>query len=1240
MKWFIRLVVGLAVLLVAILGMLSLESVQRRLVVRTLSTDKNQVQLDKVHVGLGRIELSGLHLQEESFDVKVDTVDIDWSLITSLRKRAFVSDRVVVKELLLAFKKPPSLKRDKVATHQKETKIPLGKFKGLLSYLQGIQKIQIANLDIEGKLNCSEGKAGQFSIKGNNIVPKEDGQIKFALDFVDASPNTVVDTLVGRGELAVKQQAGPLEAMSFSATLDATGASLSAGTHLTLDASVKQATRGEEYALNFASLDEWGQSVPLVVLEAFFAPKSRIVEGQFDASVNNEQLALLAAAIPMPVFQLTSKGEYSFDIVQDQGQGQFSCKLDAHDLGRVSPKLAGVESIAFVSDLDMSVVASALAVNSFGSSLRLGKNYDKGAFACNLLQPFKFQLEPFTIQAKGRLLSVMVDGLDVGALLQGTDVELTSEPLSARCFLAVGNDSELSLTGVSPLRLNNIDLAFQGEPLLSGVDMDLGAAGSYQGNIGILDVRPLILEKAGEKLATLVMKVQFGQAKEDKVVVSGELITDFKRLCQQPFIKGRLRGEFEREFIVDSTFEGAYNRDAVVSLSNLALTGTILEEAAQESVLNVNLLQPLTFTLMPESTGLPQLSVKEDPFLKFTFNNFPLDVLSPFVHDYDFGGVFRQGALSISQRKKGIFSTHGKIHGFLVEATQPLKLENVRLQEGTQPLLDNLHVSVEPNIFWADKLMELKCNAVTLGNRIDGTSPFVKGNVEAVLDLEQALPLSYYAVDFTVSLDGLLKQPAFVATHGKIDRGNLSVVGRGDFASKGTGETYLKIASKDIGGPEIVYLSEMTAELTGTLPPGGEGSFELPIVMKGRHGTSDLHVKGELIGPQDERRINITVSGKKVIVDDALLLVEACRKAGGKQKSGVSATDYGGAPLKGKQPLQTQTIEPQLVHPDVQPFWAGFAGKALLDIDKMVYKQYQLEAIQGHFEAHPYRLVLEKLGCRLAGAHFNVNGDIIYIKKDPMPYHLLGDMMLQEFDVGDFLRKVSPSELAAAEGIFSIKGKVHGAAPNMDVLIDQSQGTFSLEGKRGLIRALGQLDNKTKAITGIVGIIGAVTGSQVRELEVVNEALNYFREIPYDTLSIQAKREAELNIDLTQIVLQSPDIYIEGKGTLFYDALTPIHEQRLEMKARLDTQGRAASILNQLGLVRQTQTPKGYYVGPEFVIMGTPSKPDFSNLNDIIQQAGAGLLGGRKEPLPGESETKKEDDLSKAIENIFGLFGK
>src|SRR5690606_7924440 len=139
----------------------------------------------------------------------------------------------------------------------------LGKFKGLLSYLQGIQKIQIANLDIEGKLNCSEGKAGQFSIKGNNIVPKEDGQIKFSLDFVDTSPNTVVDTLVGRGEFAVKQQAGPLEAMSFSAALDATGASLSAGTHLTLDASVKQASRGEEYALNFASLDEWGQSVQL-----------------------------------------------------------------------------------------------------------------------------------------------------------------------------------------------------------------------------------------------------------------------------------------------------------------------------------------------------------------------------------------------------------------------------------------------------------------------------------------------------------------------------------------------------------------------------------------------------------------------------------------------------------------------------------------------------------------------------------------------------------------------------------------------------------------------------------------------------------------------------------------------------------------------------------------------------------------------------------------------------------------
>ena len=1247
MKWLIRLFLGLLLLIIVAVGILSLGSVQRYLVLQGLQTDQNEVKLESIQVGPSRIALSGFSLSERDLDVRLDTVDIQWSLMASLSSRALVCEQFKVAGLVVELKELPKEESQEHKHHGRikytraKGEAASERFEGLLNELQGLQKLRISKLDVVGKFILPEQRLGQFSLKGSKLLPGENGQLTYSLEFKDDSSGAVVNVLEGKGDLILTQKAGPLEAISMTTSLEATGPEFPEGAHLSFQATGKKAAEGELYGMSLASLSEEGAVIPLASLETLFDPKARTVQGEFDASLNNEQVGVLAVAFAMPVFQLEAKGNYSFDVNQDKGKGYFSFDLDARELERVSPDLKALGSFFVKSKLEMNQANDALVINAMNASLTLGNQQNQGEVLCKLLEPFRFNLSPLMFETEGRVLELAINELDLSALLKGAGVQFSSKPLSTRCFLSIGSESEVSVACARPFLLNNINFAVEGTPILAGVDLDLVADFTYQNGMGLLELHPAVLEKAGEKVLSLMLQAQIVGGKDERVIIDSKFSTDLQRLCQQPFAKTYLLGDFNKDFVFNGTLEGIYDLESVFKVENFTLVGKLLE-GAEANAVEVDLLQPLKISFEALGDGLPHLIKSNEPFLKCSFNSFPLEVLNPFVPNYTFGGVLKQGALNISERQQGLFSAKGTTRGFSIEAYDPLELANVSLREGTVPMLNNVYAQIDPDTFYAENRLELKWDELKLSNHPDYQMPFVEGGIEAILDLQQAFPLTYYAVDLEVGLDRLLAQPAFMDPYRKVTRGHLSVAGKGDFSGMSSGQTHFEMAFKDVGSSESIYLDEMTANLEGTLLPSGKGSFSLPLVMKGQRGESDLNIKGSISGKKEARNVTVTVSGRNVIVDDALLLAEAFQTTEGPSSVPETASSYGATPESNRRPT----------YRDAHPFWAGFTGKATLDIDQIRYRQYAVKQLDGDFEARPNRLILEKLNCKLADSQFGMKGNVTFSTEDSLPYRLFGEMLLNEFDVGEFLSRIKPQESPPAEGIFTLKGKVHGHAPNLDILIEQVQGEFSLKGKNGLVRALDQMDEQTKAVTGVVGIIGAVTGSRVRELETVTEALSYFQEIPFKHLSVHAQRGNEqnqavqrnedLNVNLTELIIQSPDIFIQGDGVLYYDPLMPIHDQQLSVQARLDAQGRAASILNKLGLVEPQETSRGYYKGPEFIIKGTPSDPDFSSLHQIIQQAGTSLIGGgKREPLPNnEQEQEEEDDLSKAVESIFGIFGK
>ena len=237
-----------------------------------------------------------------------------------------------------------------------------------------------------------------------------------------------------------------------------------------------------------------------------------------------------------------------------------------------------------------------------------------------------------------------------------------------------------------------------------------------------------------------------------------------------------------------------------------------------------------------------------------------------------------------------------------------------------------------------------------------------------------------------------------------------------------------------------------------------------------------------------------------------------------------------------------------------------------------------------------------------------LKGALNFITDNPDPYYLEAQSQLSNFDTGAFLKKKEPNSRPVLEAVVDITSDLRANGRNLGDLLDKAQGQININSDKGIFRALDTAGDNVSTGADLLNVINSLLGNKVRELRTADRLVEFFREINFGTFKIEAIRDKNLDIHLTEFLVKNQDIHLSGQGRISYLEGVPIFNQPVDIKTQFSAKNDAATLLQELTLLSNEQNNLGFALGPSFSIGGSLSDPDFSDLYRIIFRASSGMF--------------------------------
>jgi hypothetical protein len=210
------------------------------------------------------------------------------------------------------------------------------------------------------------------------------------------------------------------------------------------------------------------------------------------------------------------------------------------------------------------------------------------------------------------------------------------------------------------------------------------------------------------------------------------------------------------------------------------------------------------------------------------------------------------------------------------------------------------------------------------------------------------------------------------------------------------------------------------------------------------------------------------------------------------------------------------------------------------------------------------------------------------------------------------------------EGKFDAATKLVGDGINLDDLIDRTRGNATLTSKGGRFRALSadlsdKVQKSSSTVAAIGGLIGAVTGKSqpseyANKTQVAADIAKALSDIPYDQISVAITRDEQLNIDVQDFSLISPEVRLSGTGQIRHADNVPLLKSVLALSFQLGARGKLGERMKSISLLDAKTDALGYaaFTVP-LKIGGTLENPDTGELQKALLNAAlekSGLLNG------------------------------
>jgi hypothetical protein len=1201
---FSAFVLGGLALLTVIAVALALNSGVQTWAVRKAIAGQPGIALtvDRVSAGTSSAQITGLRVEQDGAIVSADEITASYSAWDYLTGGLIVVDSAALKGLTFDLRAAPAATAPAgnppatpttgpaaaVPAPTTPAAAPAQPFAGIFNLLQLPVDVRIGRVSAEGKALLPGNQSATFSLEGKNIATGKSGELSWKLDFIDAGTDVPVASAQLTGTATVRITADRrIDRIDLTSTASARGPDLPTDSVRVELTAAQPAVSGNESFQARVGLLRGTAVEPLLAADIDYLAASRSFAGTWNVTVGAGQLDALLSGLGLPDFTARGTGKFTFEPTTGNLATDGSLDADIANLGTVSPALAAVGSLKLHTAFDARLAGEVArlekmeltATDANGRTLAeiialQAVSFNTGTKLVALANP-NAQLARVSVQAlplawAQSFVSPLV--IDSGELSLVLGVE------------AAADGSRVAVRTVEPVTLRNVTVRDGETRLVNQASFTVSPRIDYTA------------DRVEAELAGLAIVLSPTDQVEGTVTAQVTALSTAPAVTFTTRLNGRLADALKPYLPLDPgplTFAHELTGSlAGTELQVTRLAFTLTREAGA-ALLGITLAQPLRVNTgsMVISTAQPDAAA-----VRVQLGEVPLAWAQAFVTDSILSGALTGGTIDLSFRGR---------RDLAAVTSTPITLRGITATLGGDTLAKAVDVNLDLAASFRDLMLTYDLRQLELK---EGDTTFATLRAAGTVGegLGAAITVTGKGT-LAADLPATLRQPA-LASFATLSRGTLAVAF--DASAGQTIAVKATVSAKDLvarQGNQALGSIEAAAEVA--LDPAGNGKVKFPLVVTVGNRKSDLTLDGTVAKSDEAYRFDGKLTGDQIILNDLQALAALAPAAPG---TPPTAPRPAGTPApRGSLPAPTPTRTPTPTAPtrDTAPFWQGVTGRFELDVKRVQYGQdYPISGLRGVLAITENRLAVETLEGRLKENPFKFAGGVTFAAQQPKPYSLTGTANVTNLDIGELLRASNPSERPALETKATVAARLGGSGLNLNDLLTQATGEFELTGAKGVLRALGRKGQAVSAASTVLGIVGAMRGSDTTV--AVAELASALNELPFDQFTLKVERAASLDFRVTAMEFLSPTARITGTGRVTYQAGVPIQGQPLRFDLQLAGKDNLAFLLNRAGVLGTTQDAQGYYqMNSGISLGGTAAKPDSSALWRMIGQAAiSGLL--------------------------------
>lgn len=1196
-------VVGGAVLLFAlIVGLALTPGVQTWAVRRAIAGQPGvTIAVDRVAAGFSSAAITGLKITQDGAILSLPSVTAKYSAWDFLTKKKIAADDVSIRDIVIDLRHAPAAAtgkplapqtgtpttttppagRDRVPAPASPAKVVSGRpaFAGLLQQLQLPFDVRVDRLAVSGRVLLPQEQAATFDLHGSGIAAGKRGTVTLKADFSDPEKNASLRALQANGTLAVTlSAAGRVDRVELDITSTAHGKNLPGDSLKVEAAASRNAGSGEDYTLALGVARTNGTD-PLLKSAASYDPATHAIGGTWNLTLRNPSLAALLAGLGLPDVAATGAGKFRFNPAGQEVAASGELQATASHLEKISPELSAVGTVQLRTTFDGGLTGTVARLD--GLHLEVTGADGKKLAQIDSSQRIAFNTADRRVtlaDPKAELARVAVQALPL-AWAQPFVKTLTIDQGTLSVVLAVeaeADGSHVRTRAIEPLTLRSLTVRQGKEPLLNQVTLTVLPRIDYSAEKIVAELTELKLAMpAGDALTGRLTAEVSNLATKARIVFGAQVQAKIVTLLK-PYLPADT-GPMTATVDASGRFEAG-------SLQLARATTTVARENGARLV-GFELLQATTLDLAKTTFAVAKPST---PLARLQLGELPLGWAQAFVPKSQFAGVLASGTFEVTAQS---------VDEVTLNTTDPLVARGVTVSLDGKPMVQALDLSASLTATKQGDTVRYDVRTLELTR---GTNALAKLSAKGEARLG-AKPVLSAKGNLDADAAALMNQPV-LAPFATLSRGRVTTAFEVSYGE--AIDAKAAISAKGLtarAGNQSLGDLELT--VSATLKADGSGSVTLPLTLTNGGRKSDVALAGSFARAGTGYTFDGKITSTQLVADDLQLL------------AGLGPVTDPAAPSKTQPPATpraptTSAATPARTTRDTEPFWTGVAGRAEVDLKKVLYgKDYTITAIRGVAVVTPGKLALETLEGRFKNNPFKLNTAITFTPHQAQPYAITGSTNVSNFDVGEILLAANPGEKPALESKLTVAAKLNGRGITLPDLLQNIYGQFDVAGTKGVLRALGRKGNTVNTVSSIVGLLGAVKGSDTTM--AIGELGRELNEMAFDTFTMKIERGADLNLRLTTVEFLSPSMRLSGTGSITHQAGVPIQNQPLELQLKLAGKAHLAQLLNRLGVLNGTPDDKQYYpMSTPFTLSGSAAQVNSGDLWRILGGAAARAAAG------------------------------